>query len=120
MQKKISQSRSASGGKSAPTKKTSSILPLGDRVLVKPFTEDELAGKSPSSIFIPDTVSKEKSAQGKVIAVGEGKYIEGKLIPVRVKVGDRVLFSKYSYDDVEHNGEEFYLLKEDNILAVIR
>ena len=103
---------------------TKSIKPLGDRVLVKPFTEDELkngkGGKSSFGIIIPDTVSKEKSAQGKVLAVGEGKFVDGKLIPVRVKVGDTVIFSKYGYDEVEHDGEELYLLKEENLLAVIK
>ena len=100
------------------------VRPLSDRVLVRPFTEDDLRqaqGRSlPSGIIIPDTVSKEKSAQGKVLAVGEGKWQEGKLIPMSVKVGDTVIFSKYGYDEVEHGGEEFYLLKEDNILAVIK
>lgn len=96
------------------------IVPLGDRVLVKPFTEAEVAEKKNDfGIILPDAVSKEKSAQGKVVAVGEGKYVDGKLVPVRVVVGDRVFFSKYSYDEVEYGGEEFYLLKEENVLAVI-
>lgn len=100
------------------------IIPLGDRVLVKPFTEADLekqAGKKSSlKLILPDSVTKEKSAQGKVLAVGEGKFAEGKLQPVRVKVGDTVIFSKYSYDEVEQEGEELYLLKEENILAVIK
>jgi len=98
------------------------IKPFGDRVLVRPFTEDELKGgqKNHYGIIIPDTVSKEKSAQGKVLAVGEGKWVEGKLVPVRLKVGDVVVFSKYGYDEVQQDGEELYLLKEDNILAVIK
>ena len=97
-------------------------MPLGDRVLVRPFTEDELKGKKTGDygIIIPDTVSKEKSAQGKVLAVGEGKWVDGKLVPVRIKVGDVVIFSKYGYDEVEQDGEELYLLKEDSILAVIK
>ncbi|KKW13570.1 MAG: 10 kDa chaperonin [Parcubacteria group bacterium GW2011_GWA2_50_10b] len=65
-------------------------------------------------------MTKEKSAQGKVLAVGEGKFADGQLVPVRVKVGDTVIFSKYSYDEVEQDGEELYLLKEENILAVIK
>src|SRR3989344_3336534 len=99
----------------------SSIKPFGDRILVKPFTEDELKGgkKNHFGIVIPDTVSKEKSAQGKVVAIGEGKREDGKFIPINIKVGDRVIFSKYSYDEVEHEGEEYYLIKEDNILAII-
>ena len=97
------------------------MIPLGDRVLVKPFTEEALRqaqGKRSSfGIILPESMTKEKSAQGKVLAVGEGKFVEGKLQPVRVKVGDTVIFSKYSYDEVEQEGEELYLLKEENILA---
>jgi len=98
------------------------IKPFGDRVLVRPFTEDELKGgqKNHYGIIIPDTVSKEKSAQGKVLAVGEGKWVEGQLVPVRLKVGDVVFFSKYGYDEVQQDGEELYLLKEESILAVIK
>lgn len=96
------------------------ILPLGDRVLVKPFTEEDLKKKSVSGIIIPDTVSKEKSAQGKVLEVGPGRYLEGKLIPVGVKRGDTVFFSKYGYDEVELNGEELYLIREENILAILK
>lgn len=100
------------------------IKPFGDRVLVRPFTEEDLRqaqGKRPSfGIILPESVTKEKSAQGKVLAVGEGKWVEGKLIPVRIKVGDMVIFSKYGYDEVEHEGVELYLLKEENILAVIK
>lgn len=99
------------------------VRPFGDRVLVRPFTEEALRlaqGKKPSSgIILPDSVTKEKSAQGKVLAVGVGKYVDGKLVPVRVKVGDIIFFSKYGYDEVEYGGEELYLLKEENILAVI-
>ncbi|MEX2014000.1 MAG: co-chaperone GroES [Parcubacteria group bacterium] len=98
------------------------IKPFGDRVLVRPFTEDEVKGgqKNHYGIIIPDTVSKEKSAQGKILAVGEGKLIDGKLVPIRLKVGDIVVFSKYGYDEVEQGGEELYLLKEESILAVIK
>lgn len=104
-------------------KNKSKILPLGDRVLVKPFTEEDLRkaqGTKALKFVLPESVTKEKSAQGKVLAVGEGKWVEGKLVPVQVKVGDVVLFSKYGYDEVEHGGEEFYLLKEENLLAIIR
>lgn len=54
------------------------------------------------------------------MAVGEGKVVEGKLIPVRIKVGDTVIFSKYGYDEVEHDNEELYLLKEESVLAIIK
>ena len=97
------------------------IKPLADRVLVKPFTEEEVKGeKNHYGIIIPDTVSKEKSAQGKVMAVGEGKWVEGKLVPIRIKVGETVIFSKYGYDEVEQDGEQLYLLREESILAVIK
>jgi len=97
------------------------IHPLGDRVLVKPFTEDELTGKKNSSgIIIPDTVSKEKSAQGKILAVGPGKFENGKLVPMNLKEGDVVAFSRYGYDEIDQEGEELYLIREENILAVIK
>lgn len=92
----------------------SKIIPIGERVLVRPFTEADLRkseGKKSMNFILPESMTKEKSAQGKVLAVGSVKSI---------KVGDTVLFSKYSYDEVEMNGEELYLLKEENILAVIK
>lgn len=98
------------------------IKPCGDRVLIRPFTEDEVKGEKGNhyGIVLPESVAKEKSAQGKVLAVGEGKWVEGKLVPVRIKVGDKVIFSKYGYDEVEQDGEELYLLKEENILAIVK
>ena len=99
--------------------KPKKIFPLGDRVLVKPIATDELA-KTDSGIIIPDTVSKEKPEQGKVMAGGEGRYEDGKLIKPRVKEGDRVLFSKYGYDEVKVDEEELFIIKEENILAIIK
>lgn len=95
------------------------IIPLGDRVLVKPIDSEEY-GKTESGIIIPDTISKEKPEQGKVIAVGAGRYEDGKLVPMHVKVGDRVIFSKYGFDEVKIEGDELFILKEDSILAVIK
>ncbi len=95
------------------------IVPLNDRVLVQPFDAEELA-KTASGIIIPDTVSKEKPEQGKVVAVGLGKWENGKRIPIGVKVGERVLFSKYGYDEVKFEGVEYYILREESILAVIK
>lgn len=97
----------------------SKLIPLGDRVLVK-ISEDESQSKTASGIFIPDTVDKEKPEQGKVVAVGEGKYVEGKLMPIRVKVGDTIVFSKYGYDEIKVDEKEFLIIKEDNILAIIK
>ncbi|MBI2086643.1 MAG: co-chaperone GroES [Candidatus Zambryskibacteria bacterium] len=106
------------------TGSNSRIIPLGDRVLLRPFSEEAIRraqGKKPMTDFVlPESMTKEKSAQGKVLAVGEGKIVDGKLVPVRIRIGDTVLFSKYGYDEVEQNGEELYLLKEDNVLAVIK
>lgn len=96
------------------------VLPIGDRVLVRPFEESELESKTASGIIIPETVEKDKPEQGEVIAVGEGKYDDGVLVPMRVKEGDKVIFSKFGYDEVKIEGEEFYILREDNILAVIK
>jgi chaperonin GroES len=97
------------------------ITPLGDRVLVAPFSEDDRSKKSPAGIIIPDTVSKEKPEQGKIVAVGKGKRAKsGEIIPVGVSVGDTVLFSKYGYDEVTVDGVEYYIIKEENILAVIK
>ncbi|HYF13283.1 MAG TPA: co-chaperone GroES [Candidatus Paceibacterota bacterium] len=95
-------------------------MPLGDRVLVKPLSPEEIEGKTTSfGIIIPDT-AKEKPEQGRVVAVGPGKYgDDNKLIPVSVKVGDRIMFNKYGYDEVKVEGVEYYIVSEQNILAVI-
>lgn len=96
------------------------ILPLGDRVLLKPLSLEDLNTRN-SGIIIPETVSKEKPEQGKILEVGEGRLGEdGKRIPLSVKVGDRVVFSRYGYDEIKVNGEEYYILKEENILAIIK
>ncbi len=95
------------------------IVPLGDRVLVKPISKDEK--KSSSGIIIPETIDKEKPEQGKVVAVGNGRINdEGKIIPMSVKKGDIVIFSKYGPDEIKVDGEEYYVLSESNILAIIK
>ena len=94
------------------------IAPLGDRVLVRPLSQEE-GMKRPSGIIIPDTIDKERPQEGEVIAVGPGKYDDGKLVPPYVKKGDRVLFSKYGYDEVKIDGVEYFILKEENVLAVL-
>ena len=96
------------------------IAPLGSRVLIKPFTKDELMSKNSFGIILPGSDTKEKSEQGMVIAVGPGEHIDGKLVSVNVKVGDKVAFSKYGYEDITIDGEELYLIKEENILAILR
>ncbi|KKP80904.1 MAG: 10 kDa chaperonin [Parcubacteria group bacterium GW2011_GWB1_35_5] len=120
MKKVIKTKKKAKISKKVNKKTNFSIVPLDDRILLKPFSEEEMNTTS-SGIIIPDTVSKEKPEQGRVIAVGEGKWAEGgKRIPVSVKVGDRVVFSRYGYEEIKYEGEEYYILKEENILAVIK
>ncbi len=92
------------------------IRPLQDRVIVQRVEEEE---KTKGGIIIPDT-AKEKPQEGKVIAVGKGKVgDDGKLIPLDVKAGDRILFGKYSGTEVKLNGEDFLIMREDDILGVI-
>ena len=96
------------------------IIPLADRVVVRPLGDDEGTATS-SGIIIPDTVNKEKSEQGVVIAVGEGRTTDdGKVIPIKVKEGDRVLFSKYGPDEVVIDDEDYFVLSESSILAIIK
>lgn len=96
------------------------IIPLGDRILVRPLTQDE-GKKTKSGIIIPETVDKEKPEQGKVIAVGAGRMNdEGKILSIRVKVGDTVIFSKYGPDEIKVDGEEYYIISESAILAILK
>jgi len=92
------------------------IRPLQDRVIVRRIEEAE---KTKGGIIIPDT-AKEKPMEGKVIAVGKGKVLEdGKIHPLDVKAGDRVLFAKYAGTEVKIDGEEHLIMREDDILGVI-
>lgn len=86
--------------------------------MVEPLGADEK--KSKGGIIIPDTVSKERGEQGKVVAVGPGKRGEdGKVVPVAVKKGDKVIFSKYGPDEIKVDGKEYFIISESNILAII-
>ncbi len=92
------------------------IRPLQDRVIVKRLEEEE---KTKGGIIIPDT-AKEKPQEGKIIAIGKGKMTEdGKLIPLDVKVGDKILFGKYSGTEIKIEGEEHLIMREEDILGVI-
>ena len=91
------------------------LKPLGDRVLVK---VEESENALPSGLVIPDT-AKEKPQEGKVLAVGPGSYHEGKRIPLDVKEGDRILFSKYGGTEVKVSGEDLMILNERDVLAVV-
>ncbi len=92
------------------------LRPLHDRVIVQRIEEE---AKTPGGIIIPDT-AKEKPQQGKVIAVGKGRILDnGNVVPLNVKEGDRVLFSKYAGTEVKIEGQEYLIMREDDILAVI-
>jgi chaperonin GroES len=92
------------------------IRPLQDRVIVKRVEEEQ---KSRGGIIIPDT-AKEKPQEGKIVAVGKGKVNEdGKVTPLDVKVNDRVLFGKYSGTEINIDGEEHLIMREDDILGVL-
>lgn len=94
------------------------IHPLGDRVLIEPITEEE---KTKAGIYLPDTASKERPEQGKVIAVGDGRMLDsGKIAPLKVKKGDQVLFTKYGPNEIKVDGKEYLIAKEEDILAVIK
>jgi chaperonin GroES len=111
---------SQSTNKTSKTKITEvNLLPLFDRVVVKPYDKDEEKVNS-FGIIIPDTISKEKPEQGIIVAVGEGKFEDGKRVPPTVKKGDRVVFSRYGYDEVKIDDVDYYILKEENILAIIK
>ncbi|MCP4723287.1 MAG: co-chaperone GroES [Desulfobacteraceae bacterium] len=93
-----------------------SLRPLSDRILVERVAEDE---KTKGGLFIPDT-AKEKPAEGKVVATGNGRMGEdGKLLAMDVKVGDRVLFSKYGGTEVKIDGSDFLIMRQDDVLGVI-
>lgn len=93
------------------------IQPLGDRVLVEPLEAEE---KSAGGIVIPDT-AKEKQQKGKVIAVGKGRVNEdGKLTPLEVKVNDQILFGRYSGTEVKVGASDYLIIKEDDILGIIK
>ncbi len=91
------------------------IRPLHDRVIVKRIEEE---GKTKGGIIIPDT-AKEKPQEGRVIAVGPGKHEDGKVIPLDVKAGDKILFGKYAGTEINLNAEEHLILREDDILGII-
>ena len=92
------------------------LRPLQDRILVKRVKEEET---TKGGIIIPDT-AKEKPAEGKVAAIGNGKVgDDGKRIPLEIKEGDRILFGKYSGTEVKIEGEEYLIMREDDVLGVI-
>jgi chaperonin GroES len=92
------------------------IRPLSDRIVVEP---KEVELKSAGGIVIPDTADKDKPMQGTVLAIGNGKYIDGKLQPLQVKVGDQILFGKYSGTNVKLSDKEFLVMREEDVMGVL-
>jgi chaperonin GroES len=99
------------------TKTSSSVkvAPLADRVVIRALEETE---SMRGGLYIPDT-AKEKPQQGEIVAVGPGRFDEGKRVPMDVKVGDKVLYGKYSGTEVTLDGEQYLILRESDVLAVI-
>jgi len=91
------------------------IKPLADRVVVEPNTTAE---EKIGSIYVPDT-AKEKPQEGKVVAVGAGRYEDGKLVAPEVKIGDSVLYGKYSGTEIKHGGKDYLIIRESDILAIV-
>lgn len=93
------------------------IKPLGDRVLIEPESREK--DKTKSGIYLPDTASKERPEKGKVVAVGQGRLLEsGKRVPMNVKKGDTVLFTKYGPNELKVEGKEYLIAREEDILAI--
>ncbi|MBI2056615.1 MAG: co-chaperone GroES [Candidatus Sungbacteria bacterium] len=95
------------------------IKPLHDRVVIEPSHKDK-GGKTKSGIYLPETVDKERPEQGTVVAVGPGKFDEdGKRMPMSVKKGDSVLFTKYGPNEIKVDDKEYLIAKEEDILAIL-
>ena len=93
------------------------IKPLSDHILIEPIKEEE---KTKTGILLPETAEKEKPEEGKVIAVGPGrKTASGKIIPLDVKAGDKVLFTKYGPNEIKVDDKEYLIAKEEDILAIL-
>ena len=97
------------------TKTSVKVSPLADRVVVRALEETE---QMRGGLYIPDT-AKEKPQQGEIVAVGPGRFDEGKRVPMDVKVGDKVLYGKYSGTEVTVDGEQLLILRESDVLAVL-
>jgi len=93
------------------------LKPLHDNVVVKAITENEV---TKSGIVIPETIDKEKPEKGEIVAVGPGKLLEnGQRAPISVKIGDKVMFKKYSPDEIKIDGEEYLVIGESDIIAIL-
>lgn len=96
--------------------KTLNLKPLGDRIIIKALPQEDV---TKGGVFLPDT-AKEKPQQGEVLSVGQGRYDDnGKLIPMTVKTGNKVLYGKYSGTEIKLEGEEYLILSEKDVLAIV-
>lgn len=96
------------------------IKPLADRVLIEPISSEEVKKFGNISIVMPQTAGKERPEQGKVVSVGSGKMgKDGKQIPMEVKKGDTVIFTKYGPNEIKVDGKEYLIAKEEDILAIL-
>jgi len=98
------------------SKMTTKIRPLSDRVVVNP---SEAETTTAGGIVIPDTADKDKPSRGTILAVGNGKYIDGKLQPLQVKIGDTVLFGKYAGTTIKLDGSDVIVMREEDIMGVV-
>lgn len=92
------------------------MRPLADRILVEP---EETETKTKGGIVIPDSADKEKPVRGKVIAIGEGKLVDGKKQPLQVKIGDKVLYGKYAGTNIKLDDKEFLVMREEDVMGVL-
>jgi|SRR3989344_2698974 len=115
LKKPAPKRKSVAKPKPAKPKNALGFTPAGDRVLVKPLPAES---RTASGIIIPET-AKEKPEQGVVVAVGAGKWDDGKLVPVSAKVGQKIMFSKYGYEEVKLGGVEYFLVSESSILGIL-
>jgi chaperonin GroES len=92
------------------------IKPLSNRVIIEPVSEDK---KTKSGIVLPENASGEKPMMGKVVAVGPGKHVDGKLVPMSVKIGDSVIYKKYGPDEIDIESKKYLIADEEDILATL-
>lgn len=130
--KKQKNSKSKSGGKKTNNKSKNigdlisnhadsiGITPLNDRVLIRPLKKEDLEVENSFGIIIPNDKNSDNSAEGIVLAVGNGLNKDGKIIPLTIKVGDRVAYSRFGYEEIKYKGEEYIIVKEENILAIFK
>jgi len=104
------------GSNMADTATKVRIQPLGDRVIVKPLEQKEV---KKGGIIIPET-AKEKPQEGEIVAAGKGRTEDGKLVPMELKVGDKVLYGKYSGTEIKINDEEYLIMKEEDVLGIVK